>query len=307
MLLLLVVFLNGCKVEHDTEFLPDQEEEECHVWISQEPKAFITRAYGIRGGLLEVHGELRPVLACIDDAIFGMCINDLETVEFPDGETWKDKSGQESFSEAVENEGKPYISYISGTEYIGHTYLKYTAQSMILSTTKKSPEFSGKTLTFERYSKSEVLPTDFGFELENWDDFPYYPYQQQERFNDLPVRTDQTDLIAHFPWTEIQDCQWKLGATEGGRTSVCGWITLLESTLSNWKEAYDWRTCGITAYLLPEDMAVENPQLLYSPKYQQALDQKLTDAKLRVYLDFENGYIYFTGVFLESGNETSQN
>ena len=140
MLLLLVVFLNGCKVEHDTEFLPDQEEEECHVWISQEPKAFITRAYGIRGGLLEVHGELRPVLACIDDAIFGMCINDLETVEFPDGETWKDKSGQESFSEAVENEEAihfihfwdgvhwAYISQIYGAE---HDFVHYEKKPRI--------------------------------------------------------------------------------------------------------------------------------------------------------------------------------
>ena len=44
LLLLPLLLLSGCKVAHDTEFLPTQAQEEQSVWISQEPLAFLTRA-----------------------------------------------------------------------------------------------------------------------------------------------------------------------------------------------------------------------------------------------------------------------
>ena len=120
-LLLLLLLLSGCKVEHDTEFLPTQAQEEQSVWISQEPPAFLTRAQGIRGGLLLLDGTLRPVLASRDQTIFGMALGDLETVTFEDGETWGQKLGEVSFSDAVETWGNP-ISHFGGD------YVEYVSQ-----------------------------------------------------------------------------------------------------------------------------------------------------------------------------------
>ena len=297
LLLLPLLLLSGCKVAHDTEFLPTQAQEEQSVWISQEPLAFLTRAQGIRGGLLLLDGTLRPVLASRDETIFGMALGDLETVTFEDGETWGQKLGEVSFADAVETWGKP-ISHFGWdyVEYVSQAPLRYTEDGMTLSPSRRSPEFPRETLTLTNYDKSAVSPADFGFPLADWDDFPDYPLLRQAVFEELPLRTDGKSLATRFPWPELTDARWKAEEREDGSAAVCGWFALPEETLARWQRRWDWQPCAITPLLPPEDGA--EPGLSCSPAFQRKTASRLTDAAVRFCPDFSRGRVYFSGVFL---------
>lgn len=128
-----------------------------YVWISEEPKAFITesrpteKSIGFLGGQMEIDGEI-------------------QTVDF----TYRDPGNYGIFAErttyTVSRETGHYTcSKERGIVFSSST--KYRKERIICKGDKKSEYYAGQEIVFVKYDRDEVPPADFGFDLESWDDF----------------------------------------------------------------------------------------------------------------------------------------
>lgn len=110
-----------------------------YVWVSEEPKAFISgHDGGGLGGQIEIDGEIKTVDVMTDHGS-GNIIMEID-------------------------------SYSLNRQRIFYGYTKYKPDCIICKIIRKNEYFGGQKIVFTKYPKDEVSPVDFGFEIENWDD-----------------------------------------------------------------------------------------------------------------------------------------
>lgn len=142
--------VSGCKVP-PPRFKPTYEEEACYVWISENPKAYITQSYGIFGGQMEIDTE--------------MCV--IRVYRAPGSYDFHVEQNSYSVDAATGDCQKLFKN--PPRVFYGRT--TYKEDSIICKANKHSENFAGQKIVFTRYVKDEVTPSDFGFDIEHWDDF----------------------------------------------------------------------------------------------------------------------------------------
>lgn len=123
-----------------------------HVWISETPKAFITRSSKFLGGQIEITGEM-----CVFDATINNSY-DLFFVKFDD-------------VYSINEKGEIYGKTLSNDKIFFQGQTSYTDVGFICRSKKHSKSFAGQKIVFTKYEKDEVTPAEFGFDLEEWDYF----------------------------------------------------------------------------------------------------------------------------------------
>lgn len=148
-LVIMLMFYGIARGRSSPKYFPD--DWGAYVWVSEEPKAFITQAYGrFLGGQMEIDGEIQTIDVEIE--YNHDIIAYIDTYYFVPGTNhYKSTNG--------------YSQYAFG----GDT--KYKPDCIICKISRKSERFPGQKIVFTKYARDEVSPSDFGFELENWDDF----------------------------------------------------------------------------------------------------------------------------------------
>lgn len=123
-----------------------------YVWVSEDPKAFITNGYkGIRGGQMEINGEICNIKTRTWP---GDCKIDFEI------DTYIVSLQTGHITSATKN---PPVIYTNST--------KYKTDSIVCKVSRESEYFPGQKIVFTKYAKDEVSPADFAFEIEDWDGF----------------------------------------------------------------------------------------------------------------------------------------
>lgn len=122
-----------------------------YVWVSEEPKAFITSGYRMfLGGQMEIDGEIQTI--DVETEYNHDIIAYINTIYFVPGTNH-------------------YKSTNSYSQYAFGGDTKYKPDCIICKISRKSERLPGQKIVFTKYAKDEVSPADFGFEIENWDDF----------------------------------------------------------------------------------------------------------------------------------------
>lgn len=178
MLTVFAVFISmsGCKLPIPRirapipRFMPAIEDQRCSVWISEKPKAFITRGYGIMGGQIEISGDMCTIEAVI---IYDYSLN---FRKFDDVYSFDESTGKykRNFEDTVYS--------LFGFETI------YKEDSIICKVYRRSEYFAGQKIVFTKYAKDEVTPAEFGFDLEEWDYF-VPPEMREESASSSPEET----------------------------------------------------------------------------------------------------------------------
>lgn len=120
-----------------------------YIWISEDPKAFITYD-GLYGGQMEIDGEMCNIHLTISYD-WSLGFEKIDDVYF------------------MYEDGTIYMDSRQGGVCGGKT--TYREDSIICRVSRKSTYFGGKKIVFTRYVKDGVSPVDFGFKLESWDGF----------------------------------------------------------------------------------------------------------------------------------------
>lgn len=169
--------MSGCKLPIPRirapipRFMPAIEDQRCSVWISEKPKAFITRGYGILGGQIEISGDMCTIEAVI---IYDYSLN---FRKFDDVYSFDDSTGKykRNFEDTVYS--------LFGFETI------YKEDSIICKAYRRSKYFAGQKIVFTKYTKDEVTPAEFGFDLEEWDYFVPIEMREERVSNNYPEET----------------------------------------------------------------------------------------------------------------------
>lgn len=123
-----------------------------YVWVSEEPKAFITNGYRrFLGGQMEIEGEIYNIELRVSPGSYYI--------------------GAEINSVTMSRETGHYVHSTKYPQNIFSSTTKYREDCIICKVNKYSDYFIGQKIVFTKYPKDEVSPADFGFEIESWDDF----------------------------------------------------------------------------------------------------------------------------------------
>lgn len=166
---MVLIFASGCRPTIP-EFMPTYESERCSVWIAENPKAFITRAYKIFGGQMEIDGDM-----CLIHAVT-IYDHSLNFRKFDDVYSFDENTGE--YRRNSENT----VSNLFEFDTI------YKENSIVCKVHWLSKYFAGQEIIFTKYAKDEVTPAEFGFDLEEWDYF--VPVEmREERVSSSPEET----------------------------------------------------------------------------------------------------------------------
>lgn len=124
-----------------------------------------------------------------------------------------------------------------------------------------------------------------------------------QKFEESTIRTDIEPVSSRLPWLQIVSCQWKSivlgdeGIPGPSDVMVCGYIEVVDEQLQQLQNMYEWIESNVAIHMVPTDMQKENINLTTSSKYDSFYTSLQKNAKIQLYIDFNNRLVYFSGVF----------
>lgn len=129
-----------------------------YVWVSEDPKAFITSGQPTEKGISHLGGQME-----LDGEFQTVCIRIMAPGDYSIYAQLQTYTVSAKTGRFIHSEDEPQTVFYSKT--------KYKIDRIICKVGKNSEYFAGQKIVFMRYDKDAVSPENFGFELESWDDF----------------------------------------------------------------------------------------------------------------------------------------
>lgn len=153
----LVLSLTACKRHYDMTYAPSHQEDyrgQC-VWVAEKYKICFLRMDLGTVGVMEVDGKERLIRVEVEPGRF--CICEYLRGYFIYHEYDNSHGGYGSM------EGKHIIDIYRQPKY-------KEGEFTVRVPLEQGQLYSGKKISFTRYEKDTVQPSDFGFDYESWDD-----------------------------------------------------------------------------------------------------------------------------------------
>ena len=153
LMILPVFLLTSCKRHYDTTYSPWEEDANIYVWVAEKENLFfeINPYLGTIGSII-IDEEQKPILI-EGDGVYVVDITEYERGKY------------------IYTEGELFIQGAVGQKLIETSHPKYEEGKFSIRVPLKFGQlYAGKKITFTRYEKDTVQPSDFGFDYESWDD-----------------------------------------------------------------------------------------------------------------------------------------